>query len=55
MGIFFSEIALSIATVPAVDLNQFPTDLTPQELTEQVSVTGNSYSNFNGMEASPFN
>ena len=46
--------ALGIATAPAVDLNSFPTDLTPVEVTVQDSLTGNRYDDFNGVDSNVF-
>ena len=46
--------ALGVATAPAVDLNSFPTDLTPVEFAATESLTGNSYADFNGVDGNPF-
>ena len=54
MSSFLTVALFSFAAVPAVDLNQYPTDLAPQEFTVTESVTGNSYEQFNGVTTNPF-
>ena len=54
MALLATFFAIGIATAPPVDMNQFPTDLTPQEFTQQESVTGNRYEDFNGTTVNPF-
>ena len=54
MSSFLTVALLSIATVPAVDLNQYPSDLAPQEFAVTESYTGNTYETFNGVTVNPF-
>ena len=54
MSSFLAVALLSIATVPAVDLNQYPTNLEPQEFAVTESYTGNTYETFNGVQSNPF-
>ena len=54
MSSFLAVALLSIATVPAVDLNQYPANLEPQEFAVTESYTGNTYETFNGVQSNPF-
>ena len=54
MNLFSTACVLCIAMVPTVDMNQFPMELNQQEFTEQQSITGNSYEDFNSGIANPY-